>query len=177
MHNSEDKLFKNKGIYESIDSKGFSATYKDKEITYSFVTDPVTRDINALINMKQNHMDSLQLEKKIKLISEQIVVDICADHPSAFWNRKKHIVILPYEEGFSKDDIPTKSPPCRMNVELVEFCKNEIDNLLQKDFKYDASKLIFSRWQAQLDPFDFEIQYKKGVDNSLPDFLSREYLQ
>ncbi|KAG5615884.1 hypothetical protein H5410_015708 [Solanum commersonii] len=49
-------------IDSGIDSKGFSATYKENEITYSFVTDPVTRDINALINMKQNHMDSLQME-------------------------------------------------------------------------------------------------------------------
>ncbi|XP_049364033.1 uncharacterized protein LOC125828743 [Solanum verrucosum] len=134
---------------EGINSKGFSATYKNNEISYCFVTDPVTRNINALIDMKQNHMDSLQLElfsmnifdslkstkvkEKIKLISEQIAVDICADHPSAFWNRKRHIVTLPYEESFSEDDIPTKSWPCQMNVELVEFCKNEIDNLLQKD--------------------------------------------
>ncbi|KAG5579602.1 hypothetical protein H5410_050229 [Solanum commersonii] len=48
--------------FTSIDSKGFSATYKDNEITYSFITDPVTMDINALINMKHNHMDSLQME-------------------------------------------------------------------------------------------------------------------
>ena len=27
-----------------------------------------------------------------------------------------------------------------------------------------------------LAPFDFEILYKKGIDNSLPDFLTREYL-
>ncbi|KAG5590675.1 hypothetical protein H5410_041189 [Solanum commersonii] len=66
--------------------------------------DPVTRDINALINMKQNHMDSLQMElfiinifnslksakvqEKIKLIFEKIIVDISADHPNALWNRK-----------------------------------------------------------------------------------------
>jgi len=43
------------------------------------------------------------------LISEQIAIDICADHPSAFWNRKKHIVTFPYEDNFSEDDIPTKS--------------------------------------------------------------------
>uniref|UniRef100_A0A1S4AK65 CCHC-type domain-containing protein n=1 Tax=Nicotiana tabacum TaxID=4097 RepID=A0A1S4AK65_TOBAC len=61
-----------------------------------------------------------------------MAVDVCADHPSAFWNRKRHIVTLPYEENFSEDDIPTKSRPCQMNAELVEFCKNEIDNLLQK---------------------------------------------
>ncbi|XP_075106865.1 uncharacterized protein LOC107791933 [Nicotiana tabacum] len=47
-------------------------------------------------------------------------------------NIKKHIVTLPYEDNFSEDDIPTKSRPCQMNAELVEFCKKEIDNLLQK---------------------------------------------
>ncbi|WMV29779.1 hypothetical protein MTR67_023164 [Solanum verrucosum] len=61
-----------------------------------------------------------------------MAIDICADYPSAFWNRKKHIVTLPYEDDFSKENIPTKSRPCQMNTELVEFCKKEIDNLLQK---------------------------------------------
>ncbi|XP_049378027.1 uncharacterized protein LOC125842751 [Solanum stenotomum] len=61
-----------------------------------------------------------------------MAIDICADHPRSFWNRKKHIVTLPYEDNFSEDDIPTKSRPCQMNAELVEFCKKEIDNLLQK---------------------------------------------
>ncbi|KAG5629737.1 hypothetical protein H5410_001454 [Solanum commersonii] len=40
----------------------FSATYEDKYISYTFITDPISRDINALINMKQKHVDSLQLE-------------------------------------------------------------------------------------------------------------------
>ncbi|KAG5599898.1 hypothetical protein H5410_031268 [Solanum commersonii] len=48
--------------FTRIDVKGFSTKYKDNEITYSFVTDLVTRDINALINMKQSHIVSLQLE-------------------------------------------------------------------------------------------------------------------
>uniref|UniRef100_M1DWJ3 Uncharacterized protein n=1 Tax=Solanum tuberosum TaxID=4113 RepID=M1DWJ3_SOLTU len=60
-----------------------------------------------------------------------MAIDICADHPSAFWNRKKHIVTLPYEDDFSEENIPTKSRPCQMNTKLVEFCKKEIDNLLQ----------------------------------------------
>ena len=47
--------------------------------------------------------------------------------------------------------------------------------MFQKDFKHDVSKQMFARWQAQLAPFDFEILYKKGEDNSLPDFLTREY--
>ncbi|KAG5601110.1 hypothetical protein H5410_032480 [Solanum commersonii] len=47
-----------------------------------------------------------------------MAIDICANHPSAFWNRKKYIVTLPYEDDFSEENIPTKS--------------QEIDNLLQK---------------------------------------------
>nr|GFB99790.1 hypothetical protein [Tanacetum cinerariifolium] len=31
---------------------------------------------------------------------------------------------------------------------------------------------MFARWQAQLAPFDFTIEYKKGKDNILPDFLT-----
>ncbi|KAG5630263.1 hypothetical protein H5410_001980 [Solanum commersonii] len=87
------------GEIEHITTKGFSATYKDRDISHTFIIDPISRDINALINIKQKHVDSLQLE---------------------IFN------------NFSDDDIPTKSCPCQMNAELVEFCKKEIDNLLQK---------------------------------------------
>ncbi|CAN4092327.1 unnamed protein product [Withania somnifera] len=79
-----------------------------------------------------NILNTPKIREKIKLISDKPAVDICADHPSAFWNRKKHIVTLPYEDAFNEDNIPTKSRPCQMNIELVEFCKKEIDNLLQK---------------------------------------------
>ncbi|KAG5629886.1 hypothetical protein H5410_001603 [Solanum commersonii] len=107
------------------------------DISYTFITEPISRDINAIIEMKQKHVDYLQLEifsmnifdtlksakvqEKIKLISEIMAIDICVDHPSAFWNRKKHIVTLTYEDDFSKENIPTKSRPCQMNIKLVEF--------------------------------------------------------
>uniref|UniRef100_A0A1S4CW94 CCHC-type domain-containing protein n=1 Tax=Nicotiana tabacum TaxID=4097 RepID=A0A1S4CW94_TOBAC len=45
---------------------------------------------------------------------------------------EKPISFNPKHDNFSEDDIPTKSRPCQMNVELVEFCKKEIDSLLQK---------------------------------------------
>ncbi|KAG5630947.1 hypothetical protein H5410_002664 [Solanum commersonii] len=133
--------------FTSIDSKGFSATYQDNEITYSFVTDPLTRDINSLINMKQNHMDSLQMElygmnifeslmsakvkAKIKLISEQIVVDICADHP-----RKRTLInkkTSSQEESSSSsqqlvnlEDIPKESP-------LYSHIQSYLEGKKQKD--------------------------------------------
>nr|XP_016504812.1 PREDICTED: uncharacterized protein LOC107822758 [Nicotiana tabacum] len=77
-------------------------------------------------------LNSTKVQEKIKLIFENIAIDICAEHPNAFWNRKKHIITLPYEDNFSEADIPTKSRPCQMNTKLVEFYKKEIDNLLQK---------------------------------------------
>ena len=52
-----------------------------------------------------------------------------------------------------------------------------VKQVLKKDVKNLASKQIFARWQAELSSFDFEIEYIKGDTNSLPDFLTREFLQ
>ena len=55
-------------------------------------------------------------------------------------------------------------------------CKAAKD-ILQKDVKNLVSKQIFARWQALLSNFDFEIEFIKRELNSLPDFLTREFLQ
>ena len=55
-------------------------------------------------------------------------------------------------------------------------CKSAKEILL-KDVKNIASKQIFARWQAIMSVFDFDIEYIKGESNSLPDFLTREFLQ
>jgi len=55
-------------------------------------------------------------------------------------------------------------------------CKSAKD-ILQKDVKNLASKQIFARWQAILSVFDFDIEYIKGTSNSLPDYLTCEFLQ
>ncbi|KAG5596002.1 hypothetical protein H5410_037234 [Solanum commersonii] len=78
--------------FTSINAKGCTATYEDRDISYTFIINPISRDINALINMKQRHVDSLQLElfsinifdtlkstkvqEKMKLISEQIAQSV-----------------------------------------------------------------------------------------------------
>jgi len=49
--------------------------------------------------------------------------------------------------------------------------------VLQKDVQNLVSKQIFARWQAILSAFDLEIEFIKGINNSLPDFLTREFLQ
>ncbi|XP_047257608.1 adrenodoxin-like protein 2, mitochondrial [Capsicum annuum] len=73
-----------------------------------------------------------------------MIVDVCADHPSAFWNQKKHIVTLSYEDNFPENNIPTKFRPCQIIAELVEFCKKEIDNLLQKEKKPGVPRISVS---------------------------------
>jgi hypothetical protein len=50
-------------------------------------------------------------------------------------------------------------------------------HVLEKDVQNIASKQIFARWQAILSIFDFDIEYIKGSQNSIPDFLTHEFLQ
>ncbi|KAG5587048.1 hypothetical protein H5410_047482 [Solanum commersonii] len=73
-----------------------------------------------------------KLQEKIAILKNQFSIDICGDHPNAFWNRKKHVVSLRYEDNFSEVNIPTKARPCQMNADYLELCKKEIDSLLQK---------------------------------------------
>ena len=47
---------------------------------------------------------------------------------------------------------------------------------LTKDIR-KAGEAKFSRWQALFANFDFDVEHIKGEENSLPDFLSREYIQ
>ena len=42
------------------------------------------------------------------------------------------MVSLPYEKDFSEKQIPTKARPIQMNPEILEYCKKEIQDLLDK---------------------------------------------
>jgi len=48
--------------------------------------------------------------------------------------------------------------------------------ILKKKVKNLVSKQIFARWQAILSSFHFKIEFIKGENNSLLDFLTREFL-
>ena len=39
---------------------------------------------------------------------------------------------LPYESDFNERNIPTKARPIQMNKELLEYCKKEIQELMNK---------------------------------------------
>ena len=49
--------------------------------------------------------------------------------------------------------------------------------MIKKDIKNFASKQIFTRWQAELFAFNFEIDYIKGEYNFVTNFITREFLQ
>nr|KYP61426.1 hypothetical protein KK1_015915 [Cajanus cajan] len=59
--------------------------------------------------------------------------NICSDLPNAFWDRKRHMVSLPYEKHFTDRQIPTKTRPIQMSHELVNHCQKEIKDLLSKE--------------------------------------------
>ncbi|CAL9028495.1 unnamed protein product, partial [Prunus brigantina] len=60
---------------------------------------------------------------------------------------------------------------------LVRVDCKSAKHVLEKDVQNIASKQIFARWQALLSIFDFDIEFLKGSENSIPDFLTREFLQ
>uniref|UniRef100_M1DNV5 DUF7588 domain-containing protein n=1 Tax=Solanum tuberosum TaxID=4113 RepID=M1DNV5_SOLTU len=83
---------------------------QNQKDTFASIAKEDTDDIKSYKKLQKKEMifllENSELQRKDEPWKiEQIAVDICADHPSAFWNRKTHIVTLPYEEGFSEDDI------------------------------------------------------------------------
>uniref|UniRef100_A0A0A0LU92 Peptidase A2 domain-containing protein n=1 Tax=Cucumis sativus TaxID=3659 RepID=A0A0A0LU92_CUCSA len=126
---------------EGIMSKKF-----DKEITFEF-TQPVTpryisnieEEIRQFINRiakKEKQIEFLQddikgckvasaiskplIQQKIQNFQQRLEKEVCSNLPNAFWDRKKHMVTLPYKEGFKESQIPTKARPIQMNRDLVK---------------------------------------------------------
>ncbi|XP_047253630.1 uncharacterized protein LOC124887758 [Capsicum annuum] len=97
-----------------------------------YTSDEVEKLKREIISLKQDQIITdhriSKLEETDSLHSFLGMLQIVTAHKC----RKRHIVSLPYEDGFTEERIPTKSRPCQMNAELVEFCKREIDHLLQK---------------------------------------------
>ncbi|KAG4963172.1 hypothetical protein JHK82_039843 [Glycine max] len=182
-----------KNLKNEISNEGITTNYLGRNIIFNFSTKPISRNINFIEN-KINQINFLkeevsfnniqiqlgkpQVKDKIQSLLNHIESTVCSDLPHAFWDRKKHIVDLPYEKDFREKQIPTKARPIQMNEELLQYCQKEIKDLLdkgliRKDVKNLASKQIFARWQAILSVFDFNIEYIKGSSNSLPDYLTQ----
>ena len=68
---------------------------------------------------------------KINNLQKKFEEEICSEFPNTFWERKSHIIDLPYIDGFNEKAISTKARPIQMNHELMEICKKEINTLLK----------------------------------------------
>ena len=137
-----------------IDSQGLKKKYNNQEILFEFIKGIKVKEINQvqdfinLFQQKQQHVNFLkkeiqykkteenlkskQIQDRIKQIQQQIENNLCSSIPNAFWNRKQHMVSLPYEKDFNEKQIPTKARPIQMSPELLEYCKKEINDLLSK---------------------------------------------
>ena len=141
--------------------EGIKTNVLGKDIFFKFILPPIPKEIYSLDNIsiikeigkeiiyrKNRHLLSLKLEiiyerivdqltdpilnRKIEVFKKQIGTKICFNLPIAFWHRHRHIAQLPYEKDFNERQIPTKARPIQLNNELLEHCKKEIEDLLNK---------------------------------------------
>lgn len=129
----------------NINNTGIEALIQGHKILFEFVFEPRQKFINQVqekIKHKENFLFFLKEEIQYKQIEEKLIFpklqkqindfnallvkEVCAEIPNAFWERKQHIVELPYEPDFSEKMIPTKARPIQMNNRLLEICKSEI---------------------------------------------------
>ncbi|XP_060211923.1 uncharacterized protein LOC132639494 [Lycium barbarum] len=134
------------GIYTKVLGKEIKSPYLSiiSQEESDFVTSKTVFKIRLLTNQISYLKDEIKIkkigqtlknpviERKIENFQEKLEHEVCSELPSAFWERKRHIVELPYIDGFNEQAIPTKARPIQMNHELMETCKNEINDLLQK---------------------------------------------
>jgi len=133
-----------------VNESGVHSKILDEQISFNFLSVAKQREVSLLQNssiykqvnllqLKQNQISFLKDEISYKRIEEQLqnpstqqkILDleqflkrkICSDLPNAFWERKKHIISLPYEKDFDERNIPTKAGPTQVNSELLDFCK------------------------------------------------------
>ena len=136
---------------KQIDEKGIVTYYKGQNITFEFITNPIVKLLNEVkeIYLKENQINFLkeeivktnitrqlqsnEFQLKVKHVEESFKSQTYSNLPNAFWERKQHIVSLPYEESFNEKNIPTKARPYQMNKKYLELCKKEINDLLNKN--------------------------------------------
>ncbi|KAG9450352.1 hypothetical protein H6P81_010317 [Aristolochia fimbriata] len=136
----------------SVTKEAIITTNLGEPYHFAFLSAPTSRDLlsitSELLNEKEQYLCSLKVDltsKQIELALQnptflerkqsflkELLRDVCSDVPNAFWNRKQHIVSLPYESEFSEQDIPTKARPCQMNSAYLAMCQKEINELLSK---------------------------------------------
>ncbi|ESQ50717.1 hypothetical protein EUTSA_v10023038mg [Eutrema salsugineum] len=113
--------------------------FTPKEITNS---KPFYKNLTCFKCNKKGHtskfcrfnrkIQELGLGEELSSKISNLLLDHLSSSSNAFWNRKQHIVDLPYEGNFNEKEIPTKARPIQMNSELEKHCRKEISDLLNK---------------------------------------------
>ncbi|KAL4181775.1 hypothetical protein AMTRI_Chr12g239110 [Amborella trichopoda] len=135
----------------TIDQIGISSTIQNIPIHFNFIHKPKLKELNNVKSQLQNkerflctlkqelkyksieeQINTPSIQQKIQSIQHHIEISICSEHPNAFWERKKHNISLPYEQGFDDKQIPTKAKPIQMNTILLDMCRKEITDLQNK---------------------------------------------
>ena len=133
--------------------------YKEKQISF----------LKKEISYKriEEQIQSKTVQSKIKTLQTQIEREICSTIPSAFWNRKQHIVNLPYVKNFEEKNIPSKARPIQMNKELLTFCRAEINDLLQKGLIRPSK----SPWSCAAFYVNNQVEKERGVPRLVINYI------
>ncbi|GAV92114.1 hypothetical protein CFOL_v3_35496, partial [Cephalotus follicularis] len=133
-----------------VTNEGITTKLFQSKILFAFNEKPITKDINLLktfslikehsikmMKAKENHLSNKKLEhqlqnSQIKEKIDNIINNLCSDLPDAFWHKKRHMVPLPYEKNFTRQNISTKIKSIQMIYELMKYCEKDIQELLNK---------------------------------------------
>lgn len=92
---------------------------------------------------KRRSNDKPEFQKKLSQSLQTLEKECCSDTPSAFWQRKQHIVSLPYIDSLDERNIPTKACPSQMNSKHLELCQKEIKDLLTNFYFFFGIPTLF----------------------------------
>ena len=133
-----------------VDYTGITANILGKNLQFKFIFPMAQKELQQLqqlacsinlIQNKQKHIQFLKQDLNNLKIQEQLEKglfqnqqkeiedkfnDVCSSVPNAFWDRKRHIVTLPYIPEFDEKFIPTRARAIHMNEELEQTCRKEI---------------------------------------------------
>lgn len=78
------------------------------------------KDLKCTLRVEEQLKDP-QVKRKIEDLQKQIEEECCSKEPNVFWDRKQHIVELPYKEGYTGK--PCKSRAIPMSKDYKNLCE------------------------------------------------------
>uniref|UniRef100_A0A7N0T614 Uncharacterized protein n=1 Tax=Kalanchoe fedtschenkoi TaxID=63787 RepID=A0A7N0T614_KALFE len=128
-----------------ISEKYLEGTYNNQKVSFQFITEPQTKILNKIkdvilrkfnqinflteeINTYSIEIDlkNLKLQDKIKRLQDHMSLEICNDHPNAFWDRKNTFPLIPplsigYDRVTAGPEFHAKRVPAPEIVKAVRY--------------------------------------------------------